>query len=845
MISMADISINSISPWWVKSKAPWEGEIFDHMILQPGHPAELRVQQIRSSLLNHYEGGKRRLSCDMALIITRSYKSSEGLHPALRRALAMRQVFEEIPIDLLPGQLFMATQSSGPNIVDFVPYFMPYSPDEWEREANLDSYIDEAATRYVFFEKDQKAFKEVIWPYWKTRAREVYFFNELKNFDAEAWNFVKYGQAALYSPLVGNGQAHTIQDYATFLKKGLIAIQAEIRSELADIDSSNPRGVEDFERRNMYQSMLIASDGLLTYARRNAEFARSKAAEETDPVRKDELLEMACICEKVPAQPAETWWEALQAFHFLRAGTCMAESGDSHSAGRFDQYMLPYLQADLDSGSINREKAQELLECFFLKWNETRAFKLKLSVGSAGGSNNGKINLGGIDQYGRDVTNQLSTMLLEAHAHVHLNDPNLAVRLHRETPQTFLHQSLEVIRLGGGLPILINDEAIIPSLVSSCNVDLKDARNYGDVGCQENITDPNFGGADMNGRCNSGWINLPKPIELALNNGKNPLNDNQVSPKTGDPCTFATMEDFLNAVKIQIEFAVKMNVIANNVYDYTFTRYYPLVFHNLMHPGPRHSGIDMNAGGCRYNSTGCLAVGTANAGDILSAIDHLIFRTQKTSWVELLNALKRNWVGYEDLRRMAIASPKYGCDDEYADGWVRTMLGMYYDAYESHATTHGGHFVTGLISMSNYVPVGHYTGATPDGRKSGEPLADSTSPSVYAPVVGPTAAHRSMARAIDPYRVPNGVTFNQRFNSTAVMSERELNKWSDLVREFVDACGVEAQYTVVDSATLRDARKNPDQYRDLFVRVGGYSAVFVELSTEVQDSIIARAEQSI
>jgi len=274
----------------------------------------------------------------------------------------------------------------------------------------------------------------------------------------------------------------------------MLAVQNELRDALAKIDASNPHGVEDFERRNMYQAMLIASDGLLTYAQRNAEFARQKAAEEENPERKTELLEIARICDKVPAYPAETWWEALQSFHFLRAGTCMVESGDSHSAGRFDVYMWPFLQKDLDSGTINREQAQELLECFFLKWNETRAFKLKLSVGSAGGSNNGKINLGGIDEFGHDVTNPLSYMLLEAHAHVHLNDPkSCRPGLHRETPQKFLYQCLEVIRLGGGLPILINDEAIIPSLVSCCGVELKDARNYGDVGCQETLPIPILG----------------------------------------------------------------------------------------------------------------------------------------------------------------------------------------------------------------------------------------------------------------------------------------------------------------------------------------------------------------
>jgi pyruvate formate-lyase/glycerol dehydratase family glycyl radical enzyme len=836
---------NQTIPWWVKNKAPWEGEIFRKMNLQPSNPAEMRIQKIRASLLDHYEDGKRRLSCTQAMIVTRSYQETEGLHPAIRRALSMKKVLSEIPISLTPHQLLMGTQSSGPNIIDFDPYFMPYSPEEWEQEADLGSYIDEAATRYVFFEDDRKAFKETIWPYWKTRAREIYFFNELKSYDPEAWNYIKNGHAALYSPLVGNGLAHTIQDYSTFLNKGVIAIQAEVRAEMEKIDSSNPHGMQDFERRNMYKAMLIVSDGLMDYAHRNAELARQLASEEKDPVRKAELLEMSHICDKVPAYPAKTWWEALQAFDMLRACTCMTESGDSHSAGRFDLYMLPFLEADLQGGRITKEKAQELLECLFLKWNETRAFKLKLSVGSAGGSNNGKINLGGINQFGRDVTNQLSYMLLEAHAHVHLNDPNLAVRLHRETPDDFLRQSLEVVRLGGGLPILINDEAIIPALVSCCNVELKDARNYGDVGCQENVTDPNFGGADMNGRCNSGWINLPKPIELALNNGKNPINGIQVGPQTGDPRAFVRMEDFLTAVKIQIEFAVKMNVIANNVYDFTFSRYFPVVFHNLMHPGPRHSGVDMNAGGCKYNSTGCLAIGMANGGDILSSVDHLIFKTQSTNWQELLTALQADWVGYEELRRKAISAPKYGCDDENADGWVRTMLEMYYDAYESHATTHGGHFVTGLISMSNYVVVGKNTGATPDGRKSGEPLADATSPSIYAPVVGPTATHRSMARAIDPYRVPNGVTFNQRFNATAVMTDREMSKWSDLVREFVDSSGVEVQYTVVDSTTLREAQKTPKEYRDLFVRVGGYSAVFVELSKEVQESIITRAEQVI
>jgi formate C-acetyltransferase len=305
------------------------------------------------------------------------------------------------------------------------------------------------------------------------------------------------------------------------------------------------------------------------------------------------------------------------------------------------------------------------------------------------------------------------------------------------------------------------------------------------------------------------------------------------------------MSQFLEAVRAQTEYAVRMNVIANNVNDYVFARYFPSVFHNLMHPGPRATGIDINAGGCKYNWTGAMGVGMANAGDALTAIDHLIFQTREVTWDHLLAALKDNWNEAENLHRKCIAAPKYGCDDEYADGWARRLLEIWYDAYERHATPRGGRFVGGLISIGSYMTLGRRLGATPDGRRRGEPLADATSPSIYAPVCGPTATHRSAARAIDPYRTPNGVTFNQRFNYTSVMSSREVSKWADLVRGYISDGGVAVQYTVVDREALKRAQVHPEEYRDLIVRVGGYSAIFVELSRDLQDSIIARAEQVV
>lgn len=835
-------SQRKVIPWWQKSHVPWTGKIFEQMILPVDSVEETRIQSVRQSLLDLIRDGKRRLSITQALIVTQSYQDTEGRHPAIRRAEAMRCVFGHIPIALMPNQLLMGTASSGPGIVDFNPTFLPISPHEWDAGGELTSPLHGAEELYVLSADERERFDQEVWPYWQTRCKEAYLFNELRRHHPQAWRFLLYGQFYRWSPLVGTGLAHTLQDYATVLRKGLRAIQQEILAHIADLDAAAGHSVVAFERRNNYSAMVIAAQGMIEYAGRNAQLADALAEQESDPARAAELREMGRICRKVPAEPAESWWEALQSFHFLRLGTAMAEGADSHAAGRFDQYMLPYLRQDLQAGRLSRAKAQELLECLFLKWNETRRFAM--SRGSTGGGNNDKINLGGMDERGRDCTNELSYMLLEAHAHVHLNDPNLSVRLHTNTPHKFLQQVLEVVRLGGGLPILLNDEVIVPALASTCGVRLEHARHYGDVGCQENISDPNMTGADTNGRTNAGWVALPKPIELALFDGVNPSNGVQVGPQTGDVRTFGTMEQFLEAVRTQTEHAVAMNVCVNNAYDHVFTRYFPCAFHNLMHPGPRASGVDINAGGCLYNWAGPLCVGMANAGDMLAAIDHLIYRTKRVTWQELLRALRHDWEGAEEIRQACIAAPKYGCDDDYADSWVRTMLGMYFDAYERHPTSRGGHFVVGLISMSNYVSLGRWLGATPDGRRSGTPLADATSPSSLAPALGPTATHRSAARAIDAYHVPNGVTFNQRFGTTSLSSPRELSKWADLVRSYMEDGGLQVQYTVVSHDDLKRAQQQPEAYRDLIVRVGGYSAVFVELSKEIQDTIIARAEQA-
>jgi len=821
-----------IEPWWERSKAPWYGTIFRRFILQANDVEERRVQRLRKELLHKYNDGRRRISMRAAKLATDAYKSTEGEHPAIRRAKALKHIFENIPIPISSHQLIVGTPASAFHTVEIQPEFLPYDSDD-----HLGSHISGQwiSSQYIFPEEEQEIFKDEIVPYWKDRSRSTYLRKELQVHYPDVWLYIK--KADCYTAALGGALYHTIQDYLTILQCGLNTVKEQLESRIDDIDVSRAKSIWDYERLNHFRAMIIAADAMVVYAGRCAEKVEVMAKKERNPERRNELLEMARICRKVPNEPADNWWEALQSWHFLHMGTGLAEGGNSHSAGRFDQYMYPFLLQDLENGLINQKNAQELLECFFLKWNETQT---SLSDDTTQGvGNNDKLTIGGIDVHGNDMTNSLSYMCLEAHAHVHMNDPNISVRVHKNTPDDFLSSVLEVIRLGSGLPIIINDEAIVPSLVAN-GVSLPEARNYADCGCQENLTDPNTSrGADTHGHTNAGWFNLVKPIELALFNGVNPVNKTQVGPKTGNPQSFVTMDDFTNAVKRQFEYAVRTNVILNNLIEYSFARYYPCVFHNLMHPGPRNSGVTINAGGCKYNWTGSLAIGTANAGDIMSAIDYLIYQNQEVSWETLLKALEHDWKSKDRLREKCISAPKYGTDNEWADTHVRNLLAIYFDTFSGHSTPRGGRFVCGLITMSANEVMGKTTGATPDGRKRGEPLADSTAPSRYAKYDNPIVVHRSAARAIDSHRTVNGVTFNQRMNYSLVSTERDVSKWSDMLRTYIEMEGVQVQYSIADKQALLDAQKNPDLHRDMIVRIGGYSAFFIDLSKDLQDSIIA------
>jgi len=840
--------------WWERSKtyrSLWHGSIFDRMILKGEDDEAQRIQRLRDKAIVRPQGKRGYLSIWRAKLMTDSYRQTEGEAPVLRKAKAFKYVCEHIPIPYQEGQLLIGDPSAVIPGTEVEPEFM----SNWlEREIfveecnktmnELDALKVRGAEALIVSDEDIKTLREYILPYWRNITHENFVQKQLaENFPEVSFKEGHFVGRASY-PTVGQALNHTIADYASALRKGLKGLKEEIQTEMGKIDGSDVPSTYEFDRINTYKAMLIAADAIIIYANRSADLTEEMADKEANPKRKAELLEMARVCRKVPENPAESWWEAIQSWHFLHNAIHLGEGGVSHSAGRFDQYMYPYLRKDLESGGITEKRAQELLECLFIKIRQ-RLYLVEYRGAKRVASyhTNDKITYGGIDSNGQDATNELSFMLLEAHAHCHLDDPCLSFRMHKNTPDNILRATLEVLRLGTGIPHIINDEAIIPSLMSR-GVSLTEARNYSDIGCQENVTDPNTCGVDTNPRSNAGWFNLVKIVEFALYDGVDKTSGQQSGPRTGNPRNFKSMDEFFDAVKKQIEFGVHVNCIYNNLMDWAWSNFHPSPVIDLLHPGPRQKGIDYSNGGCKYNWTGAIAVGLGTAADSLAAIEWLVYDKKELAMNKLLDALDNNWVGYEDIRQKCRKAPKYGKDDDYADKWAVKISSAWMDEYEKHRTPKGGIFLGGLFSMTTYVFIGSETWASANGRGKGEPLSSAVDPSNATDLEGPTRLHKSVAK-IDTWRTTNGILFNCKLPTSVVATERELSKWADLVRTYILLKGQTVQYTVVSNEALKAAQIHPDDYKDLIVRTGGYSVFFVELDKDTQDTIIARTEHQM
>ena len=806
-----------------------------------------------------------------AILITESYRQTENEPMVIRRAKAFAHILENIPIVIRDLELIVGSTTIAPRGCQTYPEFSY----EW-LEAEFDTVETRSADPFYISEKTKQELKEAN-AYWKgkTTSELATSYMEPETLLAMEHNIFTPGNYFY------NGVGHVTVKYGEVLAIGFSGIKAKAQAELDKLCLADG----DYQKKSRFlEAVMISCDAAIEYARRYARLALKEAEECTDPVRKRELLQIAQNCANVPEKGATGFYEACQSFWFVQQLLQIESSGHSISPGRFDQYMYPYYQKDMESGKITREFAQELMDCIWVKLNDLNKCRDAASAeGFAGYSLFQNLIAGGQNEEGIDVTNDLSFMSIQASMHVFLPQPSLSVRVWNGTPHEFLIRAAELTRTGIGLPAYYNDEVIIPSLMSR-GLTLQDARDYNIIGCVE----PQKSGK-TEGWHDAAFFNMCRPLELVFSNGID--KGVRIGPATGNVEDMTTFEQFYDAYKKQMDYAIQLLVNADNAIDMAHAERCPLPFLSSMVDDCMKVGKTVQEGGAVYNFTGPQGFGVANMADSLYSVKTLVYDEKKITMGELKEALATNYgkgLGAEDVAAMTakIANelkeagktigekevaailntvvaaseapevkangerilklieevPKFGNDISEVDAFARDVAYTYTEPLQNYKNPRGGSFQAGLYPVSANVPLGAQTGATPDGRLAYQPVADGVSPSAGKDVNGPTAAANSVSR-LDHYIASNGTLFNQKFHPSALSGRNGLENFVGLIRSYFDQKGSHMQFNVVSRETLLDAQKHPEQYKHLVVRVAGYSALFTTLSKSLQDDIIRRTEQ--
>lgn len=806
-----------------------------------------------------------------ARLITESYKATEDKPVIMRRALAFAHILDNIPIIIREGELVVGSSTIAPRGCQTYPEFSY----KW-LEAEFETVAERKADPFYIADQTKK---ELL-------AADAYWEGKTTSDLATALMTEETKKAIehnIFTPgnYFYNGVGHVTVQYDKVLAMGYRGIIEEIQQEL---DRCNPGDGDYCTKSQFLKAAILSCEAVIRYARRYAQLAEKEAAACTDSARKQELLQIAANCARVPEHGAATFHEACQSFWFVQQLLQLESSGHSISPGRFDQYMYPYYKKDLEAGRLTRESAQELIDCIWVKLNDLNKCRDAASAeGFAGYSLFQNLIVGGQDKEGLDVTNDLSFMCITASKHVFLPQPSLSIRVWNKSPHELLLKAADLTRTGIGLPAYYNDEVIIPSLLSR-GLTLEDARDYNIIGCVE----PQKAGK-TEGWHDAAFYNMCRPLELVFSNGWD--KGEKISIETGAVEDMATFEEFYDAYKKQMDYNISLLVNADNAIDVAHATRCPLPFLSCMVDDCVKRGKSVQEGGAVYNFTGPQGFGIANMADSLYAIKKLVFDEKKVTLAEYKRALAMNYgqgfdavsageivteilreMGrngmavdeaqvagmiaavmsaelpaeekkrYEELRAMIDEVPKFGNDNEEVDMFARDVAYTYTRPLLNYRNPRGGQFQAGLYPVSANVPLGAQTGATPDGRLAHTPVADGVSPSAGKDVYGPTAAANSVSK-LDHGIASNGTLFNQKFHPTALSGEKGLENFVALIRSYFDQKGSHMQFNVVDRETLLDAQAHPEKYAHLVVRVAGYSALFTTLSKSLQDDIIRRTEQ--
>jgi len=780
------------------------------------------------------------IEAERAALITQSYKETEAFPMIMRRAKSLEKILNEMTIVIRDDELIVGNLTQKPRACQIFPEFSnKWVSDEFETLAERKGDV------FLISEEVKTSLKEVF-GYWNGRTTNElateFMFEETK----QAMNAGVFTVGNYYF----NGIGHICVNYAKVLSIGFKGIIKLAEDEKSRADKGDPNYIK---KESFLNSVIITANATINFAKRFAKLATKLASETTNLTRREELLLIAKNCEFVPENPARNFYEALQSFWFVQAVIQIESNGHSIFPMRFDQYMFPYFEND----DMPKEKAQELLDCLWVKFNDINKVRDEGSTKAFGGYPMFQnLIVGGQDHDGKDDTNELSFMCFTATEHTKLPQPSLSIRVWNKTPDKLMLRAAEIARLGLGMPAYYNDEVIIPSLMGH-GVSLEDARDYGIIGCVE----PQKGGK-TEGWHDAAFFNTAKVLEITINNGME--NGKQLGPKTGEFISFTSLDQFMSAYKKQMEYFVRLLANADNSVDLAHAQRAPLPFLSSMVDDCIARGKSLQEGGAHYNFTGPQGVGIANVADSLAAIKKLVYEDKNISLKRLKEALDSNFSenisaiddnsksdkiiniesygSKENLRQMLLnRAPKFGNDIDEVDDLARETAAIYCSEVEKYTNPRGGRFQPGLYPVSANVPMGAQTGATADGRKAGEALADGVSPVSGRDKNGPTSAANSVAK-IDHYRTSNGTLFNQKFHPSALEGQTGLQNLTALVRTFFDQKGLHVQFNVVSRETLLDAQCNPDKYKTLVVRVAGYSAHFTSLDKTIQNDIIMRTE---
>lgn len=770
-----------------------------------------RISILKDKMLSE----PRYASIEQALIITETYKNNENKPRIIQRALALKNALLNLKINAEPEEMIVGNRTAG---VRYGVVF-PESGSTWV-DKEFETLPVRPQDKFNVREEDIKIFREIIKPYWEGKSLEDVLKKEYGKEINEIAKVVKINQK-------DHAQGHICPNCEKWLKKGPAGIKAEAEKYLETASG---------DKKDFYESVIIVMEGVQQFMMRYCSFLLEKAETEKDKIKKENMILTAENCKNISSRPAENFHEAVQSLWFLFVVLHMESNASSFSPGRMDSFLYPYYKKDIEKGILTNEKALEIIECLWLKFNEIvymrNSHSAKYFAGFPIGFN---IAVGGQNEKGEDFVNELSFLFLKAQEHLGLPQPNLSVRLHKGTKDKILKEAIKVVAKGSGMPQFFNDEAVIPAM-EALGISEKDARNYAIVGCVELTTQGN----------NLGWsdaamFNLNKILELTLNGGKCLLTGEQLSENFGDLTTYKTFEELEKSFEKHLNIFMDKMVLACEKVEEAHINLLPSPFLSSVIDNCIEEGKDVTQGGAKYNFSGIQMIQVANLADSLWAVKKLVFDEKKISKEELLSALRDNFKGHEITRAVILnRAEKYGNDIDEVD-----MMGVKWAEYfkkrlENFRNYRGGLYHTGMYTVSAHVPMGENLGASPDGRLAEEPLADGGMSPVYGrDIKGPTAVLKSVSK-IDKKLTSNGGLLNMKFLPEFFRTEKGIDKFANMMRGFVDLEIPHIQFNVVRKEDLIAAKKNPENYRGLTIRVAGYTAYFTELSEKLQDEIIAR-----